>query len=474
MIGSDTLRKKVIPITIGLAAGILLFLTAFSVILNNIVYSSEFQKEAFDRLGTYGIIVELAETFSTEINIPQDELKPIVQKTVTPELADFNIKLLIDGFISYFRGYTKSLPDIHLATSFAPPGAAAAQSLASIEKINLSVLFMIFDERHITNIMLVISLFQFALTYIPIFALLLFVTLFALLLQKPARELRAWLQSTVATYSVLCLAAGCLIQFILFFILPYLSGLIDKPKLLSEKELTSYIIICANTLSVQLILLGTILFGAVHAAVILSDYAGKSTSADICTHTCSCELSFAGINAIEQAQNTQFSRKISIILLVLISLSSIGFYAQVQTARQSFTNRNLARAVSFLKGDNYYYQVVNARNAQVYLLDVTVLDSITQLPVQDLAAKVSASGENDNESIRCSTDSKGSAVFLLGKGCYRLTLDYLGSLADYSLPERPSYEFEMTVPGKSELTVILDRQANGLTYIKEATMQYIP
>lgn len=478
MIELGALRRIVIPM-VGLLSGIFLFLVTFSMLLNNVIYNSEFQKDAFDRLGIYESVVELAETLSTEINISQNQLEPIVKNTVTPDLVSLNVKSLIDGLTNYFKGYTKKLPDLYLAGMNDNNGNAAftttsGQPLAVLEKINLRVLFMILDERHINDIMLVISLLQFVLTNIPIFGLLLFVTVLSLMLHKTPMELRAWLQSTAASYFILCLIAGSLIQLILYMKLPRLVSLIDKLEPISKGVLSGYITYYANTLSVQIILSGMILFGAVQAAVLLSERTYQSASSNACSLSCSFKPSLTSMTTTYKAHNARFIRKTSIVMLALVTLSSVSFYAQFRAASQNFADRNLGQAVSFLKGNNHYYQVTNARKDQVYLLDVKVFDSITKLPVQDLGARVGIKYENGIKPIQCTTDSEGSAVFLLDKGSFRLILDPVGALADYNYPDLLSYEFEMTTPGKAELTVMLERQANGLSFIKNATMQYIP
>jgi len=102
------------------------------------------------------------------------------------------------------------------------------------------------------------------------------------------------------------------------------------------------------------------------------------------------------------------------------------------------------------------------------------LDSITRLPVQNLSASVLATDESETQLNQSYTDSEGSAVFLLSKGNFRLVLYSSGMLVQYTTPGSLSFEFEMIMPGKSELTVLLDKQSYGLPYIKEATLQYIP
>ena len=507
MIGFGGVRKIIIPM-VGLVSGIFLFLASFSMLLNSVVYNSEFQKEVFEKLGIYGSVAKLATNLSSEISILQDQYQPIIKNNVTPDLVSTNLKSLIDGLTSYFKGNTNALPDLHLAgmndtwsiinnsemnaasgydsfnteykqdTSFTSSPAAfkttSTQPLASLEKINLRVLFMIFGERHITDIMLVISLFQFILSYIPIFALLLFITIFALMLQKKPLELNSWLKSTAASYILFCLAAGCLIQLILFLKLPYLLSLIDKLEPISEGVLSGYITYCTNTLSVQIILSGTILFGVVQVVTyLLGDTYQNATSISY-SPSCSFKSSFTNMITVVKAPDTQFIQKTSILILALIALLGISVYVQINAASRNFSDRNLGRAISFLNGNNNYYQITNARNDQVYLLDVKVIDSITRLPVKNLGANVESNVGNGIEPIRCTTNSDGSAAFLLDKGCFKLMLDPIGPLASYLLPYWPSYEFEMTTPGKEELNVILDRQIYGLPYIKEATMQYIP
>lgn len=512
MIVFGGLRKIIMPM-VGLVSGILLFLASFSMLINSIVFNSEFQKETFENLGMYKSVSELAETFSSDTDIISDQYQPIVKSNITQDLVSINLKSLIEGLTEYFKGNTDSLPDLHLAgindtwslindstinattindtnvygsldaesqhnnadiSSPAVKTAAAAQPLASLDKINLNVLFMIFGERHITDILLVISLFQFIFSHIPIFALMFFITLFAIMLNSNLADFRVWLKSSVTSFFLLCLAAGCLIQLIFITKLPYLLSLLDKLEPISEGVLSGYITYCTNTLSVQIILSGIILFCTVQASVYLFENKYQSVISVNCSLSCSLEPSFIYKPIKEKAHKIQSQRKTSILIYALIALLGISVYVQTNTASHDFIKRNLGRAISFLHGNNYYYQIVNARNEQVYLLDVKVLDSITQLPVKDLGAKVRSTDGNELEPIRYITDSEGSTAFLLDKGNFKLVLDSVGPLTSYSIPNWPSYEFEMTTPGKEELTIMLDRHIYGLPYITGAFKQYIP
>lgn len=472
MIGLGAYRKIVISV-IGVVSGILLFLASFSMLLDNILYNNEFQKEAFDTLGIYESVAELAGTFSSEMSTLDNQIEPIVKNTVALDLISLNAKSVIDGLISYFKGYTAELPDLQLiwkndidstgsisgmddTSANAAFSTESVQSLASLEKINMRVLFMIFGERYITDIMLVFSLLQFILAYTHIFGLIVFLTLFAVMFQTTPMEIRTWLQSTAASCIILCFVAVCLVQLGLNLKLPHLMSQIDKLEPISAGVLLKYITYCSNILSAQIILICTILFAAAQTAVLLFEKAYQSRS------------SYKAHNA----HHARVSRTTSLAMFVLATLSSIFFYTYVSAAGHSFVNRNLGQAVSFLKGSNYYYQITNARNNHVYLLDVKVLDYISKQPVQNLCVLLSAKGESRIELGY--TDSDGYAVFLLDKGSFKLILDSCGAPALYNPTESLSYEFEMITPGKSELTVLLDRQAYGLSCIKQAFLQYIP
>lgn len=491
MIRSGAFRKMVMPM-IALLSGIILFLSSFSMLLDNILYSSEFQKDAFNRLGIYQSVSELAERLSTEISLPQEQLEPIVKSLVTPDMISLNIKSLIEGMINYFKGNTEALPDLHLATSIqtninskqqgdiaamSTSAAFAAEytpSLAGLDKVNLSVLFMYWGEGRATDIMLVISLLQFILAYIPIFGFLLFITIFLFFIHKSTLMLRSWLQNTAVFYCITCLSVSCLIQLVLYLQLPHLLSLIDQLNPVTKNVLSSYIIYCLNTLTVQVILSGTILFGAVQAAVQLFERTIRYSIFDAYHLSFSKKTVFTSFRTMNKAHNEVSTRKTSIITLTLVVLTSISIFLSSNEIRRDFMDRNLGRAVSFLKGNSNHIKAVNARNDFIYLLEVKVLDSITKLPVQNLGIRVDKLGEMSIEPIRCPTDSGGSAAFLLGKGSFILVMDYFDILSNYDQPDSLPYEFELTIPGKSELTVMLDRQPAGLSSIAEANLQYIP
>jgi len=477
--------KKIVITLIGLVSGIILFLASFSMLLDGILFNSEFQKKVFDNLGIYESVTEMAGTFSSDMKIQETDINPIVNSTSFTDLINLNTKSIIEGLINYFKGNTDELPDLDLiansdnrstssisaindASVYTAFSTGNVQSLANLEKINLRVIIMIFGERYITDIMLVISLFQYILRKTFIFGLMLFLNMFAIMLHTNRRVLYVWLKSTAASCLLLCLASGFLILFVLYYILPDFLNQIELFEPIYPRILTRYITYCTNILSAQIILLGTTLFTTVHTAVFLYEKASPSGISK------SLFYNTPIINKNYNSRHAWAFQKAAVILLLFAALSSVTFYIHAKAAYQNFVDRNLIRAVSFINGVSENYKVTDATDNTVYLLDVKVLDSITRLPVQNLSASVLATDESETQLNQSYTDSEGSAVFLLSKGNFRLVLYSSGMLVQYTTPGSLSFEFEMIMPGKSELTVLLDKQSYGLPYIKEATLQYIP
>ncbi|MEN6312614.1 MAG: hypothetical protein ABFD25_00030 [Clostridiaceae bacterium] len=445
MIHSGFCNKIVIPV-IGLVMGIVLFLVSFTMIFDSILFNSAFQDKAFSNIGFYNHAAEIAGTLSSGISVSETEtesvtdIKPIFNSADSPDLISKNIKSVTDGLISYFRGYTDQLPDLHLT--------ADNDSV----KVNLSIIFMIFGEFNITDVLLVISLLQFVLKYISVFGMILFLTIFYIILNTDKKSFYACLKITAAISFILCLTAGILILLGLKNVLPGILAQTDRFEAISSEVMKEYISYFANTLSAQLILLGTTIFAVVWMVLFLFER--------LCT---------AGF-CIPLPNRTAAAA----VLLLSALLSSVIFYTQIKSAHQNFADRNLSRAVSFINGRVQYYQITDARNDPVYLLDVKVLDSITKLPVPNLSAYVSVSGENGIWFNHSYTDSDGVAAFLLDKGHFSLELDSGGILADYNPPGLLSFEFDMAMPGKSELVILLDKQTYGMMSVKKAVLQYIP
>lgn len=464
MIHSGFYKQKIIIPLIGLVMGILLFLAAFAALLDGILFSSEFQEKALNNIGIYSHAAEIAGTLSSGIGAPETgagsltDIKPFFSSTASPDLISQNIKSVTDGLISYFKGYTEELPDLHLI--------ADNESV----KVNLSIIFIIFGEFNITDVLLVISLLQFVLKYVSIFGLLLFLALLYIMLNTDKKGFYGFLNITAAICLILCLAAGILILVGLNNAPPAVLAQMERFEAISPDVLKGYISYCANTLSARLILLGIAVFAAVRISLLLFERRGAGPG------SLGISLSKETAPARNYSVPPRKPRlcKAAAMLLLPALLSSAVFYVQIRWAYQDFAGRDLSRAVSFIKGRVQYYRITDATNDPVYLLSIKVLDSTAKLPVPDLSAFVSVSGGKGSRLIHSYTDSDGAAVFLLDQGRFSLELYSGGILADYTPSGLPSFEFDMAMPGKSELVILLDSQAGGTPSVKEAVLQYIP
>ena len=477
MIRPRTFDKTILSI-LSIVTGILLFLSSFVFMLNNIFFNSEFQKEAVSKLGIGGYVIHLADEMSSEDVLLQNETVPAFGDIVTSDLINRNVQSLIDGLIQYFKGNTNTLPDIHLPDFTDCAGVARGFDINEgyPERINLNGLLMMLGEPRIADIMLVINLFQFILSQIPYLCLFIMIMFCTMMFHKSAApvEICVRIQFTVAVYSILCVSSGFLIQLLLYLQpLNYLS--FDYiPEFVSGRVLTGYITYCANSLSVQLIFSGIILFGGVYAAILFLKRSNQKSLSHPSLVICYSKPVFQRATSSYIKHTGLSTQKFAVTALLIITLLTIGFHLQVHLMFQNFSDRNLSRAVAFINGTDPCYQVIDARDDQVYLLHVKVSDKMSGQPVEGLTIRVSNRDKNNYEYIEYCTDAEGSAIFSLGQDGFKLMLYPDRPTSANNLPQWLSYDFEMTKPGMEELQVVLDVHDDGSVYIQETFMQYIP
>ncbi len=475
MIRSRTFDKTILSI-LSMVTGILLFLSSFSFMLNSIFFNSEFQKEAVSKLGIGGYVIHLADEMSSEDGLLQNKTVHVFGDIVTSDLINRNVQSLIDGLIQYFKGNTNTLPDIHLPDFTDNAGVARGFDIDEgyPEKINLHGLLMMLGEPRITDIILVINLFQFILSQIPYLCFFIMTMFCTMMFHKSAAptEICIRIQFTAAVYTILCVSSGFLIQLLLYLQSLNYFSFDHMPEFVSGRVLSGYITYCANSLSAQLIVSGIILFGGVYSAIFFLKRSNQKSFSHPSIVICYFKPVFQRATSSYIKHTGLLTKKAAVTTLLIITLLTIGFHLQVHLMFQNFSDRNLSQAVAFIYGTNPFYQVIDARNDQVYLLHVKVSDKMSGQPVEGLTIRVSNRDKNDFEYIEYCTDAEGSAIFSLDQAGFKLML-YPDGLA-YNRPQWLSYEFEMTKPGMEELQVVLDMQADGSVYIQDTFMQYVP
>ena len=461
-------RKFYISI-IGLITGLLLFISSFSMLLNNTVFSSESYKTAFEKSRTYSLLAEMAETpakdFTSKIlgssdaaalDIQTDDsvigqqkmlMKSMVEDNVSDKMVRLNTDNLIDGLMEYFKGGTNSLPDLQLAGS------------AALNTVNLQVLIMYMGESRISDVLHLVSLSQYLLVHIPTFLLFLFPIIMAYMLKKSPAEIQHWLLSSAFFYSVLSLTA-CLLTRLLpaIFLKSIPAGIDFIPSSFLSELLGKPVFYFVNELSFYTFVSGMLFYVGINTALQINmRYADDRRT-------------------VNNPFIETVSKRKTILVLGVVLVSGMLFHNNLQSSILEFDKRDLGQTLAQLWENNPLYRVTDARNDLVYLLEVHMIDGNTEKPIANVGLHIEKSNSQDAvyRSHGILTDSNGTATFMLEKGSYTLMLDSYNLFAGFNDTQTHSYQFEMLTPGKSELRVLIGEKNTGLPYLADASLQFIP
>jgi 5-hydroxyisourate hydrolase-like protein (transthyretin family) len=454
---------------IGLFTGLLLFTGSFSMLLNNTVFNSGYYKTAFEKLGTYSLIAEMAGNPAKDITAKISEssdatalstqtadsvkgqqkalMKSLVEDNVSEKMVRLNVNSLIDGLLKYFKGETGSLPDLQFV------------SPATLKSVNLQVLIMYMGESRISCVLHLVSLSQYTLVHIPTFLLFLFPIIMVYMLKKTPGEIKYWVLSSAFFYGLICLAVGLLTQQMPYILLKNIPAEIYFTQFSPVSGLlSSHIFYFANVLTFYIFLSGILLFMGVKAAI--------QANKRYINYEKPEPVSFP---------KTRLKRR-TVLILTIVLISVILFYINLQSSSLEFNKRNLGQTLAQLWENNPIYRVTDARNDLVYLLEVHIVDNNNEKPLADVGINITKGNNRDAvyHSSSTLTDSAGTAVFILDKGPYTLSLDSYNMFTGFGDTQSHSYQFEMLTPGKSELNVILGEKNTGLPYLAEASLQFIP
>jgi|GEM_PF-3106844 len=433
-------KKPVIHIS-GLIAGLLLFLSLLAVQFNNVFFNSSFQTTAIDKLSIYERII--APDDQSMLKSSDEPLLAAVKNSVTPDLFNKNVKSLIDGLIDYVSGRTDNLPDLYVVgADKLSITASAGVTPAAVEKINLQLVMMFSTEQNYSDILSVISLLQFILTYLPVFLLLFLVAVVAAVSRKSPSEILDWMHITALTYFILCWLGALLIGSTPRLI-PF-SGISGSAAVGILKD---YIRYCSGSISWGILLSGLALLAGMESAL----YFYRRFS-----------------ERFNERSNGRFSipfpNKTISTLLATTAVYSLLTFVLVSDIYSQFHKRDLGHAVSYIMGSISYNRYTDARNEDVCLLSIKVLNENDKKPFQNIQAAIypldtkgGGKAEKDKETVPGKTGKDGTVSFLLSEGEFRLELNTSG-LSGYegqAVTTPLSYDFSLATPGRTDLAITL-------------------
>lgn len=494
---SGTARKFILSV-VSLISGVLLFLALFSMQMSSILFNNAFQTKALEELSLYEKVHEIAEaapTINSNFNITQ--MESIIGNPLTPDLIRLNIQSLTDGMIEFLKGHTQALPDLYLAvasenddpansfsaeeaniTAQLPNTADSAEAVwssaplstrESPEKINLQLLFMFYGEQNISDILLTVSLIQFILHYLPLFSVLLLTSIGTVLFHTSFTLLKSWIRMTIPVFTIFCFGTAILFQILLYPGLPLLISLGEIPVPVIENMLADYFSTIVNELILRLVLSGSILFAG-SETILFVQYIVFNKNGHLSQFTNLEHYSFTN-----DKKPQYLPKKAILCLSILVLLSTISIF-QLNAANRNFSERDLNRAVTYLRGNAHYSWITDARDNDVCFLGIKVVDSATNLPVRELETVIYSKNITDNQYKRSVTDKEGSASFLLEQGSYRVLINSSNPAVsgNRNIIKEPVYDFELNMPGRTELLITLKDSNSASIQIDNTFIQYIP
>lgn len=434
----------------GFMAGVLLFIALLAAQLNSVLFNSVFQEKAVDRLDIYDRLMASAGPVSPN---NANTFEAAVKSSITPDLFNKNVKSLIDGIIGYVSGLTGNLPDLYIAGSDKLSIAeATGVTPAAVEKINLQLVMMFSNDQNYSDILSVISLIQFSLLYLPAFTLLLCAALIVAMLFRSPADLLTWLRATISYYFVICWFAASLLA-----LMPFLFRLTGIADPVLTGVLSDYIRYCSFVVSSAILLSGVIVLAGVELALYLHRRSYNLSGTD------SRPLCAYGADPAARVLRPHPNRMLPLLISVMI-IYSLSAYLVVNNAGSLFNKRSLGHAVSYIMGSIGYNRYIDARNEDVCLLKVKVLNEKDEMPVQDLQAMIfpiNTKGLEDASentlAAPAKTDKNGTASFLLTEGDFRLILNTTESPdpGSFGFSSPLTYDFSLSMPGRTDLTIIL-------------------
>jgi hypothetical protein len=489
--------KKPVTYISGLIAGFLLFIALLAVQLNSVIYNAGFQQAAIDKLNIYERFIAAPDLSSAKSgDMP---FSTAFKNSITPDLLNKNIKSLIDGLIDFVSGRTHNLPDLYIAgTDKLSIATSAGVTPAAIEKINLQLIMMFSSEQNLNDILSVVSLIQFILAYLPLFCLLLCAAIAAAASRKSPPEILGWMRTSVLTFFILCWVSAWLIGSIPWLILFLRLSWLPESEVIGI--LSDYIRYCSGSISGDILLSGLTLpvgirladyiYGRLNDRVETSSQINSSSDLNFRTtlhktgilRNRTRSTTIRGCSKAAEARKMRFQvpimpvkplsirfrgRTIPVLLATTTIYSTLAFIL-VNNTDTLFHKRNLGHAVSYIMGNLSYNRYTDARNEDVCLLNINLLNENDKTPVRNMQAAVcpldSKSGGkviNDKGAAPEKTDEDGSISFLLSEGEFRLEL-YSTELSGYegqTVSAPLSYDLSLSSPGRTDLTVILGSDA---------------
>lgn len=456
--------KNVFIIITSVISGIFLFLVVLSLIFKNTVMTADFHKNMFEKNEVYSEaqrvidssredVVRLIKGQSPELNEQQKEIIYILENSTSPEMVRINLDNINQDIFQYFNGKRRFLPDIYV--DMKPPNLDDAygenQTANSnyvsnrITRLNLNALIMSINRSDILEVFLLIKLVFFFVNSIPKFFIpaILFMLLIQMIISKRAGKIGKWLLYLCFSCSFLLIVFAICIYIYSHNMLPNLINEAALPIPINQDVLLSYIQDSVSLPALLCLLSGMFLFLLTYIFVIINKAVYKSV-----VNKRVFKFSF-------MKNHTKLLKYT--LCTFLFAASIFGLAYNVHSFKKDFNANNFSNIVSKYTNYNSATEVVSAKNETIYTLQINLVDSDTNDPVENIEIKVDGKTETGDRHYNLSkvTDHEGTAKFHLGKGTFYIDFSSTQLSDNYIMPS-PFY-FDLTSVGTTIITINLDK-----------------
>lgn len=456
--------KNTFALLTSIIAGFLLFLVILSLIFRNTVMTSDFHENMFEKndiyLETQKVIdnsredaVNLIKGQSSELSEQQKEIIYILENSTSPDMVRINLGNINQEIFQYFNGKRRFLPDIYV--DMKSPSSddtheeyrTANSNYVSnrITRLNLNALIMSINRSDLLEIFLLIRLVFFFINSIPKFFIptILFMFLIQIIISKRANRAAKW-------FLHLCFSCSFLLVIFTICIYIYSNNMLPSqlnktvlPIPMNQNVLLSYIQDSVSLPALLCLLSSIFMFLLAHIFIIT-----KKSVYKIVVNKIAFKFSFIK-NHIKLLKYT--------LCAFLFVVSLFGLAYNTHSFKKDFDANNFLNIVSKYTNSNSTTEVVSAKNETIYTLQINLVDSDTNDPVENIEIKVDGKTETGGKFHNLSkiTDNEGTAKFHLGKGTFYIDFTPTLLVDNYIIPS-PFY-FDLTTVGTTIITVNLDK-----------------
>lgn len=481
-----TIIKNIAYKITAILAALCLLASAAGLFSGKTLFNSEFHRQLFIRNNifthTRSAVTNSMNNFISKLknSSPQEyqqnkEIFDMLEKSATEDMVNRNLDTLRDGIFSYISGEKSFLPDLTFSLiSVGNTGNTAqsnniggfsAQALTKIDKVNLEAILQSFGRNDIIDYLSILKLINYLINKIPGILLLISVILCLITLSMSTRfiDIARWLSTFFTAGGGISLLIGAGLAFYSYAVMPLYSSYIAMSVPLPGEVILSYIRDCLLVLIAFFALSG--ILGLSFAAGIhflpkhLSSFILRMSSVSSSNGRTSLIKNIMRSFVLEDEKALKKKSR-SVILNALLILSVltvlIAINYRYSAIKNDFQENDFNTVWLKMNGTASVKEVVAAKDAAIYDIDVRIVDEKSSSPIPNLRVYVygkSASGKREfNESKL--TDRTGSSKFSLDKGSFRIYFNPSSFPAQYVMPT--PFFLDIKAAGSKIVTISLE------------------